>query len=1409
MGVSTFVTALITAASIAYQAHEARKAKKKAKDQQKAAEEARKGFIISVEGESLALPVLYGRNKIAGARVYHNVKNNYVHADAPNAQQFHSKMAANIGGSKNEFLYVQQAICQGTINKVVDFTIDDTDRTDKLLEYGYRVNIYKEGNMADPMMVANFSDRDTAVFTDVPYASMSFRLNREEAQYGGVPEVVFYVEGSLVRTVELSNGLYSLSTTRVYSTNPALCLLDYLLSTEYGRGLSESEIDLKSFYHGAQVCNTIVQTGTAASGRILGSYGGSRDLPLYECNMIVDTSKPVRDNIIDILSCMGDADLVWSAGKYKLQLQYPQGLGDLIIAGSITDDDIIADTINIKYPSAVDRMNFCTIKYYDEANDFKENSASWPPKNGPVYPVYLTQDNNVPLEKSFTESGIVSSYHALAKAEELVRVSRNAVSYAFKIRLSSQMYEPGDVVQVSSSAIFINNEYLLIREIAVTSESTADVTAVRYDPAQLAWNAKDDEIVAPRNNYDFTYSSVIGTSIHFVANPPETFSESLGILYWDSPTDLNPLYYIIDVRRMGETTFTNLGTSSSPSFEIFSLKSGNYEFSIRAVYASGAIAEAAVSDIITIEALSAPTNVVFTSETDSLQNISGKVTWTAVNDSRVKSYNIYLYEEGNLTPEFEPIFTNIGNTTDTTFYIPELDTINVIIGVTSVTSLGVESEMGLSGTIVINYPTPPAPTGVSAVNEGTQSESVRISWSIPELRSDGTTYNDHSYSRISRRIAGSGSVFKIIGETSGTSILDTPTEYGTLEYYVELVSKRSEIGPASTIVSAEINFWESFLDSTPPPAPVNLTLSSTFSNIILTWNNPTHDVGGGHYATLVYAAEWPEGALEPSFLETNLVATVPYSEIYAFATGMSKRWVFWIKSMSQGHGVSTNYEGPLNATTGKIANSDLGDAIVEAQNIADNSISNQNFIEGLEGIYYYTGTELPTTNISNTISWGGALYKWDAGSGTYVSAIEAGDISGQLTGDQIADAVLTAAKFAAGVEPIDIFTSIPSTKSTSTISVNGKLYKWDGTAYTAKILGTDAVTADSIEANSITSAKISAGAVGAEEISAGAIITNKLLVMPESLCPDPCFKDVDYWSYGTDAGGWYFESGYWADQVRAPNAALLWSGNIDNKYVRKHLWSRPINLSGSGQVVRLRASIYNGANIECDIIARFKNSSGSILGDIFLSAASYSWFNTYSVQGTIPDNAATVEFIVFIPNDSVVVYDGLIVVSSIRLDLAASAELIVDGSITTSKLAADAVTADKIAANAITAAEIAAGAITADKMAVGAISVGSAAIANGAISNAMIAAAAIDAAKIVDAAINSAKIADASITSAKIASAIQSDNYVQDVSGWKLSRDGTFELNASISGQGRLKITNQLILIYDANGVLRLRIGIW
>lgn len=73
---------------------------------------------------------------------------------------------------------------------------------------------------------------------------------------------------------------------------------------------------------------------------------------------------------------------------------------------------------------------------------------------------------------------------------------------------------------------------------------------------------------------------------------------------------------------------------------------------------------------------------------------------------------------------------------------------------------------------------------------------------------------------------------------------------------------------------------------------------------------------------------------------------------------------------------------------------------------------------------------------------------------------------------------------------------------------------------------------------------------------------------------------------------------------------------------------------------------------------------------------------------------------------------------------------------------------------------------------------------------------------------NTALIKNGSITNAMIGNVIQSNDYVAGYSGWRLDKNGNLEINGR-AGNGRLTINNNIIAVYDGNGVLRVRMGLF
>ena len=555
--------AVLFVASVVYQ----NKKQKKLKQQQAALAEERKGFTITTSGEAVALPVVYGKNYLGGIAVKHSITSTYVSGGAGGSSNFNQGFTdVDATGTKNEFLHIQHALCHDGIQSIKWVKVNNLDYNDPEQRFNHLIRCYRDGGTADATATAN-GVPSTNTFTGTAYASSTFKLDRDDPQYNGTPEMGFLVLGRRVRSINLSAGVYSLSTEYTYSNNPALCLLDYLLNTSFGRGLSVDEVDLQSFYEAQQVCGTVVTTRTV-SGAINDDPTGagvSRAIPLYECNITLDTKNTIRDNIEAILGTMALAELTWgSDGKYKLLVEYPTSLAEqnALVDPShyFTDDDIVRDKVELVWPSASDRLNQVTISFLNEHEDFKSDSATWPPTGSTAHTTFLTEDNNQPFRSTLELQGTTDPYHALASAEQLVREARSARLITLTITKRGLSIEPGDFINISSEVCNISSEVYRVESIQVNSDFTVKITATHFDFNTLAWNVNDDIAYAVRPVYDFKVEPV--TDLTYTSGSTPEDSTAVAELTWTAPIDGSfkyIIYYTVGgtLRILGEAAGEN------------------------------------------------------------------------------------------------------------------------------------------------------------------------------------------------------------------------------------------------------------------------------------------------------------------------------------------------------------------------------------------------------------------------------------------------------------------------------------------------------------------------------------------------------------------------------------------------------------------------------------------------------------------------------------------------------------------------------------------------------------------------------------------------------------------------------------------------------------------------------------
>jgi hypothetical protein len=577
-----------TAFSVAYQQHRANKLK--------AEMDKRKQVNVAIDGEPFYLPVVYGRAQVSGGKTRHKLKDSFVYAATPAAnKKLTYNMSSSKTGSKNEYLFVQQAICYGGINNVIDVIVDEKNWDDTTLQYGQDISIYYNGGIADPLATAN-GIPSTNTFTNAAYASFAFRLNREEYNYNGSPNVSFFVEGAKVYDITFSGGVYALSVTKSFTTNPARILLDYLTNTVYGKGLSLSSIDLSSFYKAKLICDRVVRTSVAVDGRVNGrrpdveNEDGSitsqpavapRDIKLYECNVVLDTERPFRENIELILESMSEADLIWSGGTYKLSLEAPTSTAEqtALVKVAFTESDIIRGKIELSWPDSSSRYAQVTARFRNEFENFVDDSVTWPTTFTPAYNTYLSEDSNILLKTEVYLPCTSDPYHALAKAEQMVRFSRKAMMAKFTVGKAGLLLEPGDIISVTEASSSLLGEIMKVQSVKLSSELTAEIEAVQYDYTTFAWNVSDT--LAYSNKLSYYYRITPPSNVIFTPSTSGLYGASSGTLSWTYPNDVSVSEFLIEVSADSGTTWKVLGTSLATNFQVIGLNNGVYQFSVK------------------------------------------------------------------------------------------------------------------------------------------------------------------------------------------------------------------------------------------------------------------------------------------------------------------------------------------------------------------------------------------------------------------------------------------------------------------------------------------------------------------------------------------------------------------------------------------------------------------------------------------------------------------------------------------------------------------------------------------------------------------------------------------------------------------------------------------------------------
>lgn len=385
------------------------------------------GLLINTSSNVAPLQVVYGARRVGGTRVL-----------------------VQTSGATNEYLHLVLALAEGTISAVPAIYIDDTLITDAKftgLVESY-VHLGTDGQAADSTLVSRLPAQWTAAHKGSGVAYVYLQLKYSQTAFRGFPTITADVDGLVVYDPR--------TTTTAYSTNPALCIRDYLTNTRYGRGIAAALIDDASFIVAANYCDATVSTPAGTAAR-------------YTCNGVVNVDATPLDNLKGLLSsCRGM--LIYSGGKYKLVL-------DAVGSSSFTfTEDNITGNWSIATSGRASRYNRVTASFFNPASNWQPDYAI---SDSTSYRAMV--DNGLLLEASLDLPFTTNAYTSAQLAGLQLKQSRFGLVCSFTAFQNAVLCEVGDVVSITHSTPGWSARLFRVNQLTLRDDDEVEVVCTEYD----------------------------------------------------------------------------------------------------------------------------------------------------------------------------------------------------------------------------------------------------------------------------------------------------------------------------------------------------------------------------------------------------------------------------------------------------------------------------------------------------------------------------------------------------------------------------------------------------------------------------------------------------------------------------------------------------------------------------------------------------------------------------------------------------------------------------------------------------------------------------------------------------------------------------------------------------------------
>ena len=604
-----------------------------------------KGILVNKQSNDASIPVVYGERLVGGTRIY-----------------------LQSSGDSNTYLYMAIVMSEGEINSIEEIKVDDkvvtfdgalSDNTQRDVASSDE-NFYKADPTVEDSSAESVIKIESHFGTDNQSASsllstqsnwgsnhrlrglcyLAIRFKWNQDCFGGIPKVQAKIKGKKV--VSYNSSLVAQSS--AYSTNPAWCLLDFLTSERYGKGLAITDIDLQSFYDASLICETQVTP-----------YSGGSDINIFDTNAVIDTSKKVIDNVRTLIKgCRGF--LPYTSGQYKLIIEAPG-------TASITlDEDDIFGGIRLQSEDKGNKYNRVIVSFVNPERNYQVDEVQFPPiddsglSSADQHATMKTDDGGFLLEGRFDFKTLTSAYQAEEMAEIILRRrSRSAKKLVINARANAYDLLIGDIVNISHSSLGYSIKPFRVVGATFNQDFTMGLSLIEHSDAFYTWSEKSQQATVPTTNLPNPFNVQPPASVtlddQLIEYNDGTVIVALNVTIGASP-DSFVSYYQVEYKLSTDSDYIIYAQGSGLNHRVLNVIDQKvYDVRVKAVSTFGSSSTYTSAQRTIIGAIEPPQDVE-----DFSCNIVGQeahISWQQIRDLDLAYYQLRFSEETDGTADWQ------------------------------------------------------------------------------------------------------------------------------------------------------------------------------------------------------------------------------------------------------------------------------------------------------------------------------------------------------------------------------------------------------------------------------------------------------------------------------------------------------------------------------------------------------------------------------------------------------------------------------------------------------------------------------------------------------------------------------------------------------------------------------------